>query len=477
MNWSVVIVLTLLIGYIVSETMGSSIQEGFAVARRADIGYAADGWEEGGAYKRDLRYTEAFVDIQGIGVATDFCRAIYKTKDPESLRISCALGRRDGMDTMEYNSRTKGEGFRFSRDDYWRSSLNPNSKRMDYCRILKDADTGEWFSGCAVAGLEGFKRQEERDAEPPTAILSLLEAYEGILVWFRWQDDRMDYAQNAAVAVHGTPIWPVVLKPERTRGLQLNRWPAAAQAAGEPAPPLRDYLRWGETGTFELHQAISPRQIRAFAFWIWWDGFEKEATVFECKNPNASVGKMDRVALGIEGGGVELPSAERESMLIFEPKDVAGCSGSPPQPRRQAEEVRPEVLQAIGQLTEPATWYRKPVVSKGATYFFEIWDNEHRIMRLDGPMGAAKVGEWQHVAVTVTDATAWWPTWQMWINGALVGEKSDGRLSPAIELKENYIGKNVRGCMQDFRMYSTPLTPDKLKATIAWAKPKLHPLP
>jgi hypothetical protein len=135
------------------------------------------------------------------------------------------------------------------------------------------------------------------------------------------------------------------------------------------------------------------------------------------------------------------------------------------------------VLQAIGQLTEPATWYRKPVVSKGATYFFEIWDREQRIMRLDGPMGAAKVGEWQHVAVTVTDATAWWPTWQMWINGALVGEKSDGRLSPAIELKENYIGKNVRGCMQDFRMYSTPLTPDKLKATIAWAKPRLHPMP
>lgn len=463
MNWIVVLVLLLLVGYIISETMGGSITEGFVAPLRTDIGYANDGWEEGGSYKRDLRYTEAFVDIQGIGVATDFCRAVYKKTDPDTLRISCALGRRDGMDTMEYNSRTQGEGFRFSRDDYWK----PNTKRMDYCRILKDTDTGEWFSGCAIAGLDGFKRQEERDAEPPTAIQSLLEAYEGILVWFRWQDDRVDYAQNAAVSIYGAPVWPTALKPERTRGLQLNRWSAAAQAAGEPAPPLRDYLRWGETGTFELHQAISPRQIRAISFWIWWDGFDKGATVFECKNPSTSVSKMDRVALGIEGGGVELPSAEKEPALL---------DGSP-EPRRHAEEVRPDMLQAIGQLTEPTRWYRPPVASKGATYYFEIWDHENRIMRLDGPMGAAKVGEWQHVAVTVTDATAWWPTWQMWINGVLVGEKSDGRLSPAIELKENYIGKNVRGCLQDFRVYSTPLVPSKLQAAIAWSKPKLHPLP
>jgi len=443
MNWTVIVVLVLIVGYIVSETVGPTLKEGFVAPLRSDIGLStnsATGMEESGNYIRDLRYAEAFVDIQGIGVATDFCRAVSKKSDPDSLRISCALGRRDGMDTMEYNSLTKREGFRFSRDDYW----TKGSKRMDYCRILKDEETGEWFASCAVAGLEGFKRKEERDSNPPPAIQSLLEAYEGILVWFRWQDDRDDYAQNAAFSVHGSPTWSTLLRPDLTRGLQLNR----------STKPLRDFLRWGEAGTMELHQAIQPRQIRAIACWVWWDAFEKGAMIVECKNPSNTTNKMDRIALGIEGGGQDLP---------------------PIQNAKPAQELRPELVQAIGQLTEPALLSRPPLPNvKGATYFFEIWDQEQRIMRLTGPMGSAKTGEWQHVAVTTTDATAWWPTWQLWINGIPVAEKTDGRLSPAMELKENYIGSSVRGCIQDFRMYNRPINPSNV---MTWSQKKLHPLP
>lgn len=447
MNWATIVVLTLLAGYILSET----VLEGFVSPQRSDIGLSANGWGEAGGYKRDLRYSEAFVDIQGLGVATDFCRTIYRTADPDTLRVSCALGRRDGMSTTEYNGPMKKEGFRFSRDDYW--AVRQGQKRMDYCRILKDDDTGEWFAGCAVAGPDGFKRCEERDPDPPTAIQGLLEAYEGILVWFRWLDDRDDYAGNAAFSVHGTPVFPTMLKPDVSRGLQLNRWPAASQAA-LPPPPLRDYLRWGEKQTFELHQTIQPRQMRAIACWVWWDSFEKRAKILECKNPNKAVGKMDRIALGIEGGGADLlpiPTAH------------------------PAQELRPETIMAIGQMMEPL---RAPVESVAtATYFFEIWDKEHRIMRLHAPMGSAKTGEWQHVVVTTTDSTTWWPTWQMWINGVLVAEKTDGRMSPAMELRENYIGQGMRGCIQDFRMYSSPLTPAKLRAAMAWTKPRLHPLP
>ena len=134
-TWPTVIVLVLLVGYVISETMGATIKEGFAVPRRADIGLSADGWTETTGYQRDLRYTESFVDLQGLGVASDFCRAVSKKSDPESLRISCAIGRRDGMNTMEYNSKTKREGFRFSRDDYWQTSGTSNG-RMNYCRIL-----------------------------------------------------------------------------------------------------------------------------------------------------------------------------------------------------------------------------------------------------------------------------------------------------------------------------------------------------
>ena len=96
MNWAVIIVLVLLAGYILSETVTTTMTETFTSPPRSDIGLAADGWEEYSGYKRDLRYTETFVDIQGLGVATDFCRAVSKVADPESLRISCAVGRRDG---------------------------------------------------------------------------------------------------------------------------------------------------------------------------------------------------------------------------------------------------------------------------------------------------------------------------------------------------------------------------------------------
>ena len=461
--WPTILVLVLLIGYIMSETVTATISEGFSAPKRSDIGLSADGWGEAAGWQRDLRYKEAFVDLQGLGVATDFCRAVSKKSDPDSLRIACAVGRRDGMDTMEYNTLTKREGFRFSRDDYWRLSTSASgdkkSSRMDYCRILKDEKTGEHYSSCAIASFDGFKKKEERDAEPPPAIQDLLEAYEGILVWFRWRDDKEDYAANAAFQAFGRPVFPTLLNPDVSRGLQLNRWSTASREAGEAAPPLTDYLRWGEKGTFELHEAIRPRQLRAISFWIWWDGFEKDAAIVDCSNPAKNVRKQDRIIIGVEGGGPDLPALQQTPA---------------------AQEVRTEVIQAIGQLTEPARLSRpppSPSLSASARYYFEIWDEENRIMRLEAPMSSAKTGHWQHVAVTVTDAAAWWPTWQFWLNGTLVSEKTDGRLSPAMEITENFIGKNVRGCIQDFRMYSTPLTKTKLQTAIRYSKGRLHPEP
>lgn len=431
MNWTVIIVVVLLLGYVLSETIGPSLKEGFINPKRSDIGFAT---QEQGGYIRDLRYTEAFVDIQGIGVATDFCRAVRRTNNSDSLRISCALGSRDGMDTMEYSSRSKAEGVRFSRDDYWRTSAL--SGRMDYCRVLKDTDTGEWYSSCLVAGRHQFKLKEERDSDPPIFIQRVLNAYDGILVWFRWFDDKHDYAENAAFSVYGSPEFSTLLKPDISRGLQLNRTSATT----------RDYLRWGETGTLELGQSISPRQMRAISCWVWWDSFEQDATILDCHNSKFA----DRIVLGVEGGGPALPPAE----------------GS-----RPAKEVRPELVHAVGQLTEPIRDLRPPKQASAAAYYFEIWDEKQRIMRLSGPMGSAKTGGWQHVVVTVTDGAAWWPKWQMWINGVMVTERIEGRLSPALEITENYIGQGMRGCIQDFRIYSRPITIAEL------SKPRVHPNP
>lgn len=451
MKLPVVIVLVLLVGYVLYETVGFKVVERFTNPVRSDIGFSTDGWTEPGGYVRDLRYKEAIVDVQGFGSPTDFCRAVRKVRDPESLQISCALGRRDGMNVLEYNTQTKGEGFRFSRDDYWKTAVGGSQ----YCRILKDTQspTGEWISSCAVAGRSGFKSSEVIDTDPPEAIQTLLRAYQHCLVWFRWHDDREDYAQNADVMAVGSPEFPTLVGADVSRGLQLNR---------TLSKPLTDYLRWGEHDTLELHQTISPRQIRAVAFWIWWDRMDANATIVGCGNPSNTVQRKDRFAIGIDGGAD-----------ILDPAPIS-LSRTPP-----AQELSPELIQSIGQLTEPPL--RPPSQehkqTQSATYFFEIWDEEQRIFRLNAPMGSAKTNEWQHVVLTTTDATAWWPTWQLWINGVEVAEKKDGRLSPAMVLRDNFIGRGVRGCLKDFRVYNAPMTKDKIVEAIAWSKPRLHPNP
>jgi hypothetical protein len=376
---------------------------------------------------------------------------VRKTNDPDSLHIACALGTRDGMDTMEYRSRTKRQGFRFSRDDYWRAN-SERSGRQDYCRIIKDAVTGEFHTTCAIAGRDGFKAKEERDTNPPAAIRELLEAYDGIQAWWRWRDDMEDYAQNAAFTVHGRPELPQTLGQTVSRGLQLNRGSTKAVAS--------DYLRWGEKGTLSLDQDIAPRQIRAICFWVYWDALEKKARVFESSNG----GKKDLMWLGIEGGGADLPPAVTNAAI-------------------PAQEFSPQSVLAIGQLTEPAlaaaTQGAPPQLplSQSARYVFEIWDEEQRLMRLASPMGSVVPGVWQHVVVTTTDTESWWPTWQMWIDGVLVATRTDGRLSTAMSLTQNVIGRNVRGCLQDFRVYRKPLTAERIAAAIAWSRPHLHPSP
>jgi hypothetical protein len=459
MHWSVILVLTALSVYIISETVGPKLKEGFAVPLRADIGYTRDGWGEEAGYERDQRYTEAFVDIMGHGVAADFCRAVRRKGDPDSLFIACALGTRDGMDTMEYRSKTKRDGFRFSRDDYWRPNKD-RAGRQDYCRIVRDESTGNFYATCAVAGRDGFKVTEERDTDPPPSIQRLLHAYEGIMTWFRWRDDAEDYAQISAFERKGRPVLPTLDGQTLFRGLQLNRWPIGEQQEGTPPKPAHDYLRWGERGTLALEEGVQPRQLRAIAFWVWWDALEKGARILDCSNGN----RKDQMWLGLEGGGFQLPP--------------------PPGPTPPVVEVPPSELYAIGKLTTPARPDRSrpatqpaPDIPQNARYVFEIWDEQQRLVRLESAMGSVAPGRWQHVVVTTTSNDAWWPTWEMYLDGELVSSFTDGRLSPAMSLAENYIGRGVRGCIQDLRVYRTSMRPERIEEAIAWSKDRLHPNP
>jgi len=441
----------------------AALAEGFTMPRRTDIGRIEDGWSEEPGYERDLRFTETFTDLQGLGVATDFCRAVQQVGDPGSLQIACAIGRRDGMDTLEYRSRTQREGFRFGRDDYWRKGAHG---RMDYCRIVRDDVTGEFYSTCAIAGLDGFKKTEERDTNPPPEISSLLRAYEGVRAWFRFVDDAEDSAGQMEVVPIGKPTLPTTLRPTVSRGAQFNRWPVAAQQAGHPAPPAgQDALRWGAAKTLQLEDA---RAIRAITFWVWFDAFPtRRAAVFSSSNEG---GRKDRVWIGVEGGAPMLPAMPTPP--IVEP----------------AQEVRPDVAQAVGPITEPfrlaapappTAAQQDPTASANGIWVYEIWDGEQRLMRLEGPAASASTGRWQHVVLTTTatGANDWWPTWQLWLDGALVATRAEGRQIPAEMLAENILGRDLQGCLMDFRVYDRALSGEDIRDTMAFAKEMLMPNP
>jgi hypothetical protein len=452
MDWKILLVLGILFAIVVSSYAEAPIREGFTAPLRSDIGFARDGWVEDPTYERDLRYKEAFADVQGIGFATDFCRAVSRKGDPDSLHVACALGRRDGMDNMEYRSRSVRDGFRFSRDDYWRVGA---AGRMDYCRIVRDEMNGSWYASCALAGPDGFKKVEARDTNPPPLIQQLLEAYEDISVWYRWFDDTTDYAANTEYEAHGRPVFPSMLNAEVTRGAEFNRWPIAAQEAGEARPPMRDYVRWGEPGALTLDQTVQPRQIRAIAFWVYMDTHEKGCRVMECSSDDE---RKDLMWIGVEGGEPNLP---------------------PVPPAQPAEEIRPQQALALTHQTEPVRISPSPDPRQkgGAAWVFEIWDEDQRIMRLAAPAGSARTNVWQHVVVTTVENEKWWPTWQIWVDGRIVATKPEGRMSPAVTLTYNYIGRNMRGCVQDFRVYKAPLPAPKIEAAVRWGRQRLHPQP
>jgi hypothetical protein len=457
--WSVILVISVLAIYILYETAGPTLVEGFRVPIRSDMQEAS---AEGRGYSRDPRYAAQFADVQGTGVAGDFCRAVSKKGDPDSLRIACALALREGMDTLEFHSKSKKEGFRFSRDDYWRHG----PKQMDYCRILRNEVTGAWASFCAVTTKSGIGPKEEQDATPPPYIAQLLTAYEGILAWYRFQEDGLDTTGATELSLVGRAQLPTMIKPVKTRGLQLNRYPAAAKVAGEKAPPLHDLLRFGEKGTLHLDQDVKPSTIRAISFWIFWDQFEKDASVLYCSTADGK----NRVWIGVDGSGPS-PSPMKDVQIgpaqEITPQQLQNL-GDP-----RVEEVP---LYAMKHQKDPHGIKHELDTEKTASWIFEIWDESQRIMRIKAPFGA-KIGQWQHVTVTTTDSTTWWPTWQIWLDGVMVTEQPEGRMIPALFLTNNRIGENVRGCLQDFRIYREPMPAAKIKEAMDWSSRLLHPTP
>ena len=421
--WITLIILGLLVGYLVSETVGTKMVEGFGTTLASS--------DDDSGWTRDMRYTGTYANVQGLGVAGDFCRAVYK-KDKDSLRIRCSLAGRGGI----LESPTVGSGFRLSRDDYWKTVTD--SGKTDYCRILKDPDTEKWVATCAITG-KGIGPREARDPTPPLYIKTLLAAYKDCIAWYRWRDDSDDYTKTMMLAPEGSPQFPTDLNPVKTRGLQLNRWPQASQVAGMSAPRIQDSVTWGEPETLQLS---NPSRIKAISMWVWLDTLD--GRIFESSNNGA-----DLVFLGVDTVTVPL-----NPMPISQP---------------QALEVRPDHYLVQKKLVEPEKCI--PQLDKQSSFIFEIWDKEQRLLSM---RAMATQHEWQHVVITTTDSTSFWPIWTLWVNGTLITKK-EGRSISALSFANNVIGKNMRGCIQDFRVYTRPIT--DIKETMSFSQPFLHPLP
>lgn len=439
--------------------------------------------EPEGNLVRDLRYRADYIDVQHIGSKSDFCRVVLNPSDPGSMIMACALAGTDGSTSISYRTKSKAEGFVFSRDDYFKD-LNEDG-RDDYCRIIKvaNAPNDSWASMCVLAELEHFSKAEIPDPKPPQDIADLLWFYEGIMVWYRFKDDLLDYAENTKLSTLGN--MKIDEDPTRiiTEGLQIN------PTFNLEKPPVADqYIRLGENSRMELEDKVNMKEFRAFSTWVKFDTFTNNARIFDFGNGAGS----DNVFLGIEGKG-NYNTVQED---IKPSSDNIVCNRSP------TLEIRPQVYmkktaanvdeydcpgpEPIDKTTtEPEIKRRK---DRTANLLFEIWDKKQRKMRVK-VIDAIKENTWQHITVTTNDLSIT-PTWTVYIDGVNVFTKSDGFLPQTNYYTLNYIGRSnweqasnqgeykderFRGSLFDFRMYRIPMPESKIQKTVEWGKMLLNP--
>lgn len=456
--------------------------------RRYDVTPGMD--REGDGWIRNPRYFEGYVDLQRLGYKGDFCRVIEKENAPESRILACALAGQEGLDSMTYRTESARTGMRFGRDDYVRDV--DGDGREDYCRILKvqAAPNDQWEARAVLAGLTRFKQGAEvADHAPPPHIADLLWFYEGIMTWYRFADDMLDYAENTQLQIAGRAA--VDETPRRTvfKGLELNRVPSADES--QP-PPASQFLTIGENPRLEMDSIVQMRNMRAVSVWAYFDEFTNNARIFDFGN---GAGR-DNILLGIEGRG-NRAGAGFGALAARPPSNAAVCQ------RKPAREVSPQAYLTSSDANVDA-WIcdgPEPVDSTypedeqtddnsappTANLLFEIWDERQRKMQIR-VLDVIPRKRWVHVAVTATDVSSIRPNWQVFIDGKMVYEEESGHVPLKNYLTRNYIGRSnweratatyqdaderFRGALFDFRLYRTPMSADKIRRTVEWGREKL----
>jgi len=430
---------------------------------------------------RDLRYKDEYVDIQKLGHKSDLCRVVVKPGDPGSAMLACGLAGTDGVSSLTYHSKSKADGLKLGRDDYYKD-VNSDS-RDDYCRIIKvkDAPDDLWESWCVVAGLDSFVPQEIRDSSPPETIKDMLWFYDGIMVWYRFKDDLLDYGENTHLALAGDIKIDENPRKPKTDGIQLN--PVRKNQIYEP-PVADQYIRIGENNDLEVEEKLELRQLRAFSFWVHFDMFSNNARIFDFGNGAGH----DNIFIGIEGKGNNaspLNSGKKEG----QPANVV-CSQKAPKELLPQDYLN-ELIETSGPQPidndQDMPENQDTAQVKRANLLFEIWDKQQRKMRIK-ILDAVQERKWHHIAFTTRDLS-FTPTWEVYIDGALVYTHPSGHLAQTNYTTKNYIGRSnwenaqgqgeykderFRGSLFDFRMYRIPMPQTKIQKTIQWGKTLLN---
>lgn len=431
-----------------------------------------DGWI------RNPRYFEGYVDLQKLGYKGDFCRVVEKEDNPESRIMACALAGQEGLDSLTYRTESARAGMRFSRDDYFRD-VNGDG-REDYGRILKVANAphDKWEARAVLGGITRFKQGSEiTDNSPPPAIADLLWFYEGAMVWYRWFDDMLDYAENTQIRIAGEAKVDEDPKKLKVKGLELNK-----QGSDQ-------FLKIGENSALEFDSRVELRQLRAISVWAYFDEFTNNARIIDFGNGAGH----DNVLLGIEGRGNgdsafgllnRRPSDENLVCQAKAPKEVS------PQTYMQNSDANVEFWECPGPEPIDSTYPEDEIGPKRepkANLLFEIWDSQQRKMRIR-VLDAIPKKKWVHIAITTTDGANFRPTWHVYIDGKKVYEEINGHMPLKSYTTNNYIGKSnweedtldqqnrderFKGALFDFRLYRQPMSAPKIARTVQWGTKKL----
>jgi hypothetical protein len=291
----------------------------------------------------------------------------------------------------------------------------------------------------------------------------------------------VDYAGNLYVnSAGGAKVDEKPPRPDFTQGLRLN-------GTGQ-------YLRIGDDPYLNFGSVIQLRSVRAYHFWVRFDEFTNNAHIFDFGD---GPGK-NNVFFGILGKGDPDAAGEALRPTGCETTVPTGPSGAQWCPELTPQDLlatsagnvddfscpKPEVL---ARKLEPSTTKQEVVLAKNpkyATLLYEVWDNSMRKMQIKIPRGI-QVKKWTQIVITATTNDAMRPDIEIWANGEKIGQELAGFLPQNRMTTHNYIGKSnwtnddslydirdelFQGALFDFRMYSAPLSKDRITRMYEWGQ-------